>query len=125
MTSVSPLGGLTTTSGWISSFLVLGFTLPTRRSLAWHQGHFPRLSTLDGRATSRRPHGHLNGSLAGISAISWKWSSILNVFPDAVLVMIFVPVVVTDVLTGILVVAGLTTIALRTVGGGGPSMMKV
>jgi hypothetical protein len=32
---------------------------------------------------------------------------------------------VTEVFTGILLVAGLTTIALRTVAGGGPSMMNV
>src|SRR5689334_9488997 len=38
--------------------------------------------------------------------------------------MTFVPVVVTDVLTEVFT-GGLTTIALRTVGGGGPSMMNV
>src|SRR6185503_5999254 len=98
MTIVSPLGGLSTTRGWISSRFVRGLTFPTRRSRAWHQGHLPRLSTLLGRATRRRPHGHLNAIFSGISAISWKWSSIRYCFPDAVLVVTFVALVVTEVL---------------------------
>src|ERR1051325_3595217 len=123
MTIVSPLRGLSTTSGWISSLRVRGLTLPTRSRRAWHQGHFPRLSTLLGRATRRRPQGHLKAIFSGTSEISWKWSSMRYDLPEAVFVVTFVPVVVTEVL--MVWVAGLTTIALRTLGGGGPSMMKV